>query len=427
MIYSPSEGRSHPGNLFVGDPEDPGRFRSGRSLLRKVAELEEYMPLAAEIERFWPDDENRKAGTRTDHREINGVMPATSPAPDEFLPVWKGVAAHPFRNRAARHHPEGGGAYHPAVFLSSFLPTTCMMLWLPVALLGALSQAAYSLATKVLLRWIHPLFLAGYSFLVASLILSSLVLASGIPLLGPGLVPAVAATVAINIAATILLYRALSLTDLSLCVPLLAFTPVFLILTSFVILGEIPSLAGGIGILLVAAGAFLLTQTSGPDQAVSLTTPLGILRTDRGVQSMLVVAFLYSLSVNFDKEVVLNSSPIFAGALVLFLLAVIFLVIAVVTGTRYPVGSNPAGQPAPSPRSRALMVGATGAVLALEAVSINTAYTMAIVPYVITVKRLSIFFSVLFGALLLHEQDIRGRMSGALVMIAGAAVIALWG
>ena len=142
---------------------------------------------------------------------------------------------------------------------------------------------------------------------------------------------------------------------------------------------------------------------------------------------MLVVAFLYSLSVNFDKEVVLNSGPIFAGALVLFLLAVIFLVIAGVTGRRYPEGSNPAGQPAPSPRTRVLMVGGVGAVLALEAVSINTAYTLAIVPYVITVKRLSIFFSVLFGALLLHEQDVRGRMSGALFMIAGAAVIALWG
>jgi uncharacterized membrane protein len=66
-------------------------------------------------------------------------------------------------------------------------------------------------------------------------------------------------------------------------------------------------------------------------------------------------------------------------------------------------------------------------ILAVEGISINTAYTMAIVPYVISIKRLSLFFSVLFGWLLLHEKQIRVRMLGAVVMIIGAFVIGLWG
>jgi drug/metabolite transporter (DMT)-like permease len=304
------------------------------------------------------------------------------------------------------------------------------MFWFPLALLGAISQATYSFSVKVLLRWISPFFLAGYSFLAASLVLFSLILFSGIPPLGPGLVPAVAATVAINTVATLLFYRALSTTDLSLCVPMLAFTPVFLILTSFIILGEIPSPAGVVGIFLVATGAFLLTQKSGHGQSASLLTPFLTLRHDQGVRSMLIVAFLYSLSVNYDKEVVINSSPIFGSALIFFLLAIIFLLIAVSTGTTYsfaakepdPVPSHP-----PFPYSRFFTYGAVGMILATEGISINTAYTMAIVPYVITIKRLSIFFSVLFGGLLLHEQYIRGRMFGAVVMITGAVVIGLWG
>jgi len=304
------------------------------------------------------------------------------------------------------------------------------MFWFPLALLGAISQATYSFSVKVLLRWIPPFFLAGYSFLTASLVLFSLILASGIPPLGPGLVPAVAATVIINTVATILFYRALSTTDLSLCVPMLAFTPLFLILTSFIILGEIPSPAGAAGIFLVAAGAFLLTQKSGHGQSASLLTPFLTLRHDRGVRSMLIVAFLYSLSVNYDKEVVINSSPLFGSALIFFLLAIIFLLIAVSTGTTCsfaakepdPVPSHP-----PFPYSRFFTYGAVGMILATEGISINTAYTMAIVPYVITIKRLSIFFSVLFGGLLLHEQYIRGRMLGAVVMITGAVVIGLWG
>ncbi|NYT17292.1 MAG: EamA family transporter [Methanomicrobiales archaeon] len=307
------------------------------------------------------------------------------------------------------------------------------MFWFPIALLGAISQAAYSFSIKVLLRRIPPFFLAGYSFLAGSLILFSLILFSGIPPLGQGLFPAVAATVAINTVATVLFYRALSTTDLSLCVPILAFTPVFLILTSFIILGEIPSPAGAVGIFLVASGAFLLTQKSGHGQSASLHTPFLTLRYDAGVRSMLIVAFLYSLSVNYDKEVVLNSSPLFGSALILFLLAIVFLLIAVLTrSTRLFAVQNslePGSVPSdpPSPHSLFFIYGAVGMILAIEGISINTAYTMTIVPYVITIKRLSIFFSVLFGGLLLHEEHIRGRMFGAFVMIAGAMVIGLWG
>jgi hypothetical protein len=34
---------------------------------------------------------------------------------------------------------------------------------------------------------------------------------------------------------------------------------------------------------------------------------------------------------------------------------------------------------------------------------------------------------VLFGGFLLHEQQIRGRMLGAFIMILGAVMIGLWG
>ncbi len=307
------------------------------------------------------------------------------------------------------------------------------MFWFPLALLGAVSQATYSLFVKVFLRWISPFYLAGYSFLAASLILFPVVFFSGIPPLGEGLVPAAVATVTINTVATILFYRALSTSDLSLCVPILAFTPVFLILTSFLILGEIPSPAGTAGILLVTIGALLLTQQSGQGQSASLLTPFRTLRHDQGVRFMLIVAFLYSLSVNYDKEVVINSSPLFASAFILFLLGIVFLLIAFLMRTKSSSAARESGRPDPAPAplpftcSPVFIYGAVGLILAVEGISINTAYTLAIVPYVITIKRLSIFFSVLFGGLLLHEQHIRGRMSGALIMIAGAVIIGLWG
>ncbi len=306
------------------------------------------------------------------------------------------------------------------------------MFWFSLALLGAISQAVYSLSIKVLLRKTPPFFLAGYTFLAGSLIILPVILVTGVPPLGPGLMPALAVTVTINSIATILYYRALSTTDLSLCVPILAFTPVFLILTSFIILGEIPSPAGAAGIFLVTAGAFLLTSRSGHGRSVCLRAPFPTFLHDSGIRYMLLVAFLYSISVNYDKEVVMNSSPLFSCGIFLFVLAVVFLFLALLTRTKDTSVIDPG---APDPvrsrpqftRSPFFIYGVTGMMLAVEGISINYAYTIAIVPYVITVKRLSLFFSVLFGGLLLHEQQIRGRMSGVLVMITGALVIGLWG
>jgi hypothetical protein len=66
---------------------NPGLFGSNGSLHRKVAEIREYLPLAEEIERFWLDEENRRAGSWTEHQEINMVMLATSLVPDGFLMI----------------------------------------------------------------------------------------------------------------------------------------------------------------------------------------------------------------------------------------------------------------------------------------------------------------------------------------------------
>jgi len=307
------------------------------------------------------------------------------------------------------------------------------MFWFALALLGALSQAAYSFAVKVLLRRVPPWPLAGFSFLSGSLILFAISRISGIPATGPGFFPAVAVTVAINIVATILFYRALMTTDLSLCVPMLAFTPVFLILTSFLILGELPSPAGAAGILLVAVGAYLLNLSYRDGWPESLSAPFLQLRHDRGIQAMLLVAFLYSISVNYDKRVVEESDPVFGSAVILLLLATAFISLAALTGkSRVPRGPIPGVPVHPGILEehrllRSLVFPAIGLVLAIELIAINTAYTMAIVPYVITVKRLAIFFSVLAGGLLLGERQLGGRIIGAAVMIAGAAVIAVGG
>lgn len=294
------------------------------------------------------------------------------------------------------------------------------MTWPLLALTGAIAQAAYSTGVKAVLPRVSPYFLAGSSFLVASGALFSLSFLAGFPPLSPGFFPAAAVTVGINLAATLLLYRALSLSDLSLCMPMLSFTPVFLIATSALILGEIPDPAGILGIFLVAAGSFLLAARAGSS---GFCAPLGRLFGDPGIRLMLVVAFLYSISVNYDKIAVETSDPLFSSAVVFFLLGMLMLAGACMgyIGWKTPLWTSTAHRPV------MILLPALGLVLALEAISINLAYTLSIVPYVISVKRLSTFFAVLFGGCLLHEGNLRSRAAGSLVMIAGTVLIALYG
>lgn len=61
---------------------DGGRSGAGRAVLDKLGA---YAPLRAKIIAFWLEPEHQRAGTWTEHRDINEVMLATALAPDGFL------------------------------------------------------------------------------------------------------------------------------------------------------------------------------------------------------------------------------------------------------------------------------------------------------------------------------------------------------
>ncbi|MFH1820593.1 MAG: DMT family transporter [Candidatus Nealsonbacteria bacterium] len=56
----------------------------------------------------------------------------------------------------------------------------------------------------------------------------------------------------------VVLIKALSIGELSRTIPFLAFTPVFLLLTSWILLREFPSSLGLLGIFLIVAGVYFL-------------------------------------------------------------------------------------------------------------------------------------------------------------------------
>jgi hypothetical protein len=70
--------------IIGNNPDLPGRTGV---LHQRVNHLLEYVPLREKIQQFWLEENNRKTGSWTEHREINTVMLATSLAPEGFLEV----------------------------------------------------------------------------------------------------------------------------------------------------------------------------------------------------------------------------------------------------------------------------------------------------------------------------------------------------
>ncbi|UCC91904.1 MAG: EamA family transporter [Candidatus Aenigmatarchaeota archaeon] len=287
------------------------------------------------------------------------------------------------------------------------------MVWFIFAIFGALFQATYYTLVKKYLKGIDQYVLASGVFLSSFAILFLISLILGIPEIGPYFYIAVLTTGTLNIFAVTLYLKSFKITDLSLSVPMISFTPIFLILTSFILLREFPTVFGISGIFLIVIGSYILNTTrDGRD----LLKPFKEMFRNRGVLYMLIVGFLFSISSNFDKMVVINSDPIFGYSVVHLFLGLVFLIISSYKKTHDIRGTY---------RKNYNKFLLAGLALALVAITINTAFTMQIVPYVISLKRSSILFSIFFGGLIFKEKNIFKRGLGAFVMLIGMILIIL--
>jgi drug/metabolite transporter (DMT)-like permease len=310
------------------------------------------------------------------------------------------------------------------------------MLWIFLALLGAVANAAYFIIIKKYISALDPRILTGIGFTIGGILLFAVSASLGFPAIGPEFFPAVAITVVLNICGLSLIFKALSSSDLSLSVPMLSFTPVFLIGTSYVILHEVPSFFGFLGICIIVSGSYVLNISAGHEHVLD---PIRSMMRNRASWYMLLVAFLFAVSINFDKIALLSSDPFFGMALTVLSIGIAFLLISAYSLTvRYyqntdlPPNPLKKSEHQESPawsvphKQFVILTLLIGLFVAIEAASINVAYTLQIVPYVIAIKRLSIIFMVLYGTIVLAEGDITKRVTGAVIMVFGAMIILLF-
>jgi drug/metabolite transporter (DMT)-like permease len=209
--------------------------------------------------------------------------------------------------------------------------------------------------------------------------------------------------------------KALKISPLSLTVPFLAFTPGFIILTGWVILGEEISPGGFWGIILIIVGAYFLNLSK---TSSGLLAPLLAIFREPGSRLMLLVSFLYAFTSTIGKLAIIHSNPYFFGIvynIALAILLTLFLPAAAIA------------EPLKNLTRRPLIGLILGALVATTIFSHMLAISLTNVAYMISLKRTSLLFGVLYGALWFKEEKIAERLTGASIMIAGVFLIGWFG
>lgn len=287
-------------------------------------------------------------------------------------------------------------------------------IWLLFGLGAALGDAGADVLTKRFFTHLSPYGMGLTRILCAAPLLAAAAWFVDVPPLDRTFWLAVAALTVLEVASSLLYMASLKVCHLSLCIPFLSFTPIFILVTGQVLLGEIPNEAGLAGIVLIGCGGYILSLGTGKP---GILAPLAALFQERGARMMLAVAFIFSLTATLYKLAILHSAPLFMGTAYPLLFGGVMLSGYPFSQVRLTDGF----------RGRWLW----GLLLGVCVVTSILCFTFGVrlVPtaYLIGVKRLSLLFSVLLGGLWLNERPFLPRLAGVLLMVGGAILIAIRG
>ena len=286
-------------------------------------------------------------------------------------------------------------------------------MWFLLSSIAALSNAGHSIGIKLLPRY-TGLEIACLSHIVCGVIAFAFFFAFNltIPTTADFIIPA-SATVVLNIIAVILLFIAISRSEISISLPFLSITPAITALLAYLMRGEVLSTLTVTGILMIIAGTFAIDSKSKIDFAT-----FGGLRVfqDKGVQLVCIVALLFSLSSVYDKNASEASDPLTFSTISLIARGLFFAALTLWLAQRKTALT-------PQSKNEAWILLLIGTLLFLELLSQIYALLYIEVAPVIAVKRLSLVVTTLAGFLYFKETYTHGRLSGAIIMIIGSVVI----
>jgi len=223
----------------------------------------------------------------------------------------------------------------------------------------------------------------------------------------------VAVALPLEMLAYSLYIRAIKISPLSLTLPFLAYTPIFVILTGWTVLGEKISLIGLSGIFLIVAGSYLLNFSR---IGAGILEPFAAILKEPGSRLMLIVSVIYSLTATLGKSAIIHSNPYFMGVVYNMMLAALMMCL-------FPFHPGASFRNIAAKPFHGL---ALGAVASATIFTHMVAVSQVQVAYMISLKRTSLLIGVLYGAFLFREENIGERLIGAGVMLMGVLLIGFY-
>lgn len=212
--------------------------------------------------------------------------------------------------------------------------------------------------------------------------------------------------------ATLLYFRALQISPLSLCMPFIAFTPLFLIPTGYVLLRELPSMVKLVGVVLVVTGSLVMHREL---FAVGWLEPVKAIVRERGSRYMLMVACIFSITNPLDAKLVRMSDAYTLSFSYGIVLCLIFAVMAFVRRADWRSVM----------RTVPVWIIAAGVLETIVNLFQFSSHNYIAVVITISLKRAGIVLSVLMGWLVFKERDITDKLIASTVMVAGALMFYL--
>ena len=286
-------------------------------------------------------------------------------------------------------------------------------MWFLLALLAALFQVLRNISMKHLGHELDDIInvWGRFTFLLPFVALASAW--HGMPVLKDGFWACVIGFGLTQSIATLSLSKALKLSGIAIVTSLWKVSLLFLVLFAYVALDETPSAAGLAGILLSAAGVYLLNVQK---SHISIWAPLRELFVDRGLRFTLAAAFFYAPSVVLIKLLILRSDVYVANLAGYLAASLMVLPLAL---------RHSAAHFRAIPRHGGAFA-AMGLCASLTSICHSLAYELTLTSYVEAVKQTEILFALAAGWLVFNERArVREILPGSLTIMAGMVLLRL--
>lgn len=277
----------------------------------------------------------------------------------------------------------------------------------------AISEALKDITSKFNLHHIDEYTAAFSLHLVQSIFLLPLVFYIGFEEMSSRFLWALLASSILQLTVILLYFKAIKRSELSVTVPLVTLTPLFMLLTSPIMIGQFPSLLGIIGIVFIVAGTYVSNLS---EERENIFAPFVSLVKNQGSRYMLLVAFIWSITSNIDKIGVEETSPVFWAFTKDFLILFYLLPILIVK-SRKPLSQI-------NKRKWGLLM--VGFFKSASVLTQMYAIQFILVAYVISIKRASSIFIILFAFFYMNEKkNFKNRMIGIITILVGLLIIAI--